>query len=236
MEGLSVGPAISFLAGLLSFASPCVLPLVPAYLGLLSGQASGWGRVRSAEALAHGAAFVGGFSLVFVLWGASATAIGKAVGRQLPWLQRAGGLFLILLGLHLAGALRLPFLYRLQLPVPAAARRSGGYLSAFLAGAFVFCGWVPCVGPVLTAILFLASKAQTVAQGAFLLATYCLGLGLPFLVLAAFAGPLLQRLKRLGRAARALEVVSGLLVAGIGLAALADWFVVLARYSAWFGL
>jgi cytochrome c-type biogenesis protein len=218
----SVELSVALLAGLASFASPCVLPLVPAYLGMLTGVSLESWQGRRLEVVIRSLLFVLGFSLLFIAWGAAATVIGRLVSGQMLLLQRIGGLILILLGLHLTGVLRLPFLYRersLRRLAPGA-----GYAAAFLTGIFFFAGWVPCVGPVLTAILLLAGRSDTVLQGAGLLALYCVGLGLPFVVIALFADALLPRLRRLSRLTRYVEIASGVLVIAIGLAIFFDWY------------
>ena len=155
MEAEGVKVTVAFLAGLASFASPCVLPLVPAYLGMLTGLSlEGWAS-RRGHLLAHAVVFVLGFSLLFVLTGAAATALGRALSRQLPLLQRLGGIALVVLGLHLTGVIRLPFLMR-ERSLRGAANPGMGYAASFLTGMFLFTGWVPCVGPVLMAIYMLA--------------------------------------------------------------------------------
>jgi cytochrome c-type biogenesis protein len=219
----SVKLSVALLAGLASFASPCVLPLVPAYLGMLTGVSLESWQGRRLEVVARSLLFVLGFSLLFIAWGAAASIIGRLVSGQMLLLQRIGGIILVLLGLHLTGILRLPFLYRersLRRLTPGA-----GYLAAFLTGIFFFAGWVPCIGPVLTAILLLAGRSDTVLQGAGLLALYCVGFGLPFVVIALFADAILPRLRRLSRLTRWVEIGSGVLVIAIGLAIFFD------RYS-----
>lgn len=225
---------VALVAGVASFASPCVLPLVPAYLAMLTGLSlEGWsGRRR--QVLAHAVLFVLGFTLVFVLWGAAATVLGRLLGRYMDWLQRLGGILLILLGLHMLRAISLPFLYREQ--TLRSVRSEVGYVASFLTGVFFFAGWVPCVGPVLMAILALAGNSQSVYQGMALLSVYSLGLGVPFLLLALFAGYLIPWVRRFSRAGRWVEIASGTLVIAIGVTIFFDVLVVLARYQSLFGL
>lgn len=235
MEAEGVKVTVALLAGVASFASPCVLPLVPAYLGMLAGLTlEGW-AARRWQVLLHALLFVLGFSLLFIVTGAAATALGRTLSRQLPRLQRVGGLALVVLGLHLMGVIQIPFLLRTR-DLSGAAKPGAGYLASFLTGMFLFTGWVPCVGPVLMAIYMLAGGSETLGQGVVLLAAYSAGLGLPFLLVAVFAGALIPRLRRLGRAARWVEVVSGLLVIGVGLAVFFDALAVLARYGSFLGL
>jgi cytochrome c-type biogenesis protein len=208
-------------AGLVSFASPCVLPLVPAYLGYITG--------RSAEELraAHGAgrlaitaqalAFVLGLALVFAVLGATASLLGQT----LPLLWKLGGLLVILMGLHMLGLFRLPVLDRtVTLSAPLGARQSAlgtGLLGAFLVGLAFGAGWTPCVGPFLAGILALASSQATAPEGVLLLLLYALGLGIPFLL----AGLAVDQARAAMAAARphvlTLERAGGVLLVGMGL-------------------
>jgi cytochrome c-type biogenesis protein len=211
------------LAGLLSFASPCVLPLVPPYLCYLAGVSfeelshSGEakrGAVRGRIIFAA-CCFVLGFSTVFVALGATASVIGSALRQYSDILSVVAGLVIIVFGLHFLGLFRISLLFR---EARLEARRPAGPLGAYVMGlAFAF-GWTPCIGPALAAILSLAGREDSVVQGAGLLAVYSAGLGIPFLVAAAFAGAFLRlagRLKaRMGmieKAMGALLVVTGLL-------------------------
>ena len=213
-----------------------MLPLVPAYLGMLTGLSLEREAADRRLVLLHAVLFVLGFSLLFVLWGAAATALGRLLGQHLPWIQRLGGVGLVVLGLHLLGVVRIPFLYRERSLRSESLRPGAGYLASFMAGAFFFSGWVPCVGPVLAAILMLSASSQTVGQGALLLAVYSLGLGIPFVAMALFAGYLVQWVRRFGRASRWVEVASGVMVILIGLAVFFDTLVVLSQYPSWFGI
>jgi cytochrome c-type biogenesis protein len=173
-------------AGLLSFASPCVVPLVPGYLGYLSGTTVGVQKTvdeqmrrasQRRRVLAHALAFVLGFTLVFTALGASVGLIGYAVRDFLPYIQKAGGLVLIAFGLHAMGVITLPLLYReMRLDARIGPQR-WGYLSSVIIGAIFGAGWTPCVGVVLSGILTLAAASATVSKGAGLLLAYSLGLG-----------------------------------------------------------
>lgn len=234
MDGQSVSLALAFVGGLLSFASPCVLPLVPAYLGYLGGgTVAGLVADRKAGVL-HSLAFVAGFSLVFVALGASVGVLSSLLSRYLVWIQRIGGVVLIVFGLHTLGLLQIPFLYadtRAQF-----RRRGAGYLSSFLMGVFFSAGWAPCVGPILTAILFLASNTQTAAQGAFLLFVYALGLGLPFVLAGLAVGGLTAWIRRMGRYMQWVSWVSGVLLILIGVAIFTDTLRLLSAYGSFFNL
>jgi cytochrome c-type biogenesis protein len=206
----------ALLAGLLSFASPCVLPLVPAYLCFLGGVS--FDRLTDGReppvgrVFAAAAAFVLGFSAVFVAMGASSSALGALIADNLRWLSMAAGAVIVVLGLHYMGVLRLGFLdVEKRLHV---ASRPAGLAGAFVIGlAFAF-GWTPCVGPILATILLLAAGGDSVGYGTGLLATYAAGLGVPFLVAAVAVGPFLRFMRRFKRHMRAVELaIGGLLVA-----------------------
>lgn len=229
-----VAMAPAFLAGVLSFLSPCVLPLVPGYLSLISGfsleslrQGAGGRRVLGRAAL-----FVLGFALVFCAMGAGASSIGQALSYYRLPLMRAAGVLIVLFGLHFAGVLRLPALYRerrfhlLRLP--------GGALGALVLGmAFAF-GWTPCIGPLLSTILLYAAGQGTALRGMGLLLVYSAGLGLPFLVTALALERMLPLLQRLKRHFRALELVTGALLVLMGLLIFTGELATLSRYLTFF--
>jgi len=190
----------ALLAGVLSFVSPCVLPLVPPYLGYLAGvsleELSGEDVDQAAtrKVFFTALAFVAGFSTVFVILGASASLIGQFVSQYLQYLSYIAGALIIVMGLHFLGVFKIGFLYqeaRVQVE-----RKPAGHVGAYLMGlAFAF-GWTPCVGPILATILFVAGSEETTGQGAILLSAYALGLGIPFLLAALFAGPFLNFMKK----------------------------------------
>jgi cytochrome c-type biogenesis protein len=217
LESGSIGFATAFGAGVISFLSPCVLPLVPGYLSYVAGASLESLRDRQSvrlRSLGFAVCFVLGFSLVFVAFGASATALG---GLLLTWRYELGilaGVVVLLFGLHLAGLLPIHLLER-------EARfhteiRGGRVVGAFLLGlAFAF-GWTPCIGPVLGVILTMSASSANLATGTGLLAVYSLGLGLPFLLAALFTDVLLERLRQLSRTGRRLQRVAGVLLAVVG--------------------
>jgi len=229
--------AVALLAGLFSFLSPCVLPLVPAYIGYLSG------AVITAEGITvgrrttflHALGFVLGFSLIFILLGVTAWSIGDLLYGYLPWLAKIGGVVLIVFGLALTGVFKLPFLYaekRIQVQV----NPSLGYLSSFLVGIFFGAGWTPCVGPILGGILILASNAATATQGALLLAAYSLGLGVPFLLVGAAFDAATDVIRRLNQRSHWVSIASGVVLILLGVAVLTNQLVVLARYGPFINL
>lgn len=208
----SVNALTALLAGALSFLSPCVLPIVPAYLGRLAALSAGTSRMR------HALLFTTGFSVIFIALGVSAGYFGGATGRLLPILQIPVGVAVTVGGLHLAGLLRIPQLDRMRAPTPILR---GGYLGSLLLGAAFAIAWTPCIGVVLGAILGIAAAGSNPAGAALLLALYSVGLALPFLALAAVADhspAALQRiLSRLRGGTRIAGIVGGLLVAAIGI-------------------
>ena len=219
---VSVSFPLAFAAGVVSFLSPCVLPVVPSYLAFVSGltldeleEGSASGARRAA--VLHSVLFVLGFTAVFMTLGWAATAAGQAFARLLPWLNRLGGVALILFGLYLAGLLRIGALSRgarFHL-----ASRPSGMAGSFLVGVAFGAGWTPCIGPILASILLYASLEATQGEGALLLATYAVGLGIPFVAASAMFNGFLagvDRVKKwmvpLGRVAGAVLVLVGVLM------------------------
>lgn len=205
-------------AGLLSFFSPCVLPMVPIYLGYLTGGAvASLDAPRGRAPVIHALFFVLGFGLVFVSLGAVAGVLGQLLARYLALVATLGGALLIALGMHMAGLLRIPWLYT-QKSLVAGRPRGTGPGASFLLGLVFAAGWTPCVGPVLGAILLLAADAQTAARGSLLLSIYTLGLGLPFIAVAAAMGALLPLARRLNRYSRWASAAGGVLLILLGFA------------------
>jgi len=208
----SVNALTALAAGALSFLSPCVLPIVPAYLGRLAALSADSSRLR------HALLFTAGFSAIFIALGISAGYVGGAAGRLLPILQIPVGVAVTIGGLHLAGLLRIPPLDRMRAPTPILR---GGYLGSFLLGAAFAVAWTPCIGVVLGAILGIAAAGSNPAGAALLLALYSVGLALPFLLVAAIAdrspAALHRIMSRLRGGTRVAGIVGGLLVSAIGL-------------------
>lgn len=212
----------ALLAGLISFLSPCVLPLVPPYLCFLGGttfdQLTGEGDIPPdvyREVVFAAIAFVFGFTTVFVALGATATAIGQLIASNLDLLAKVAGVAIIAVGLHFLGILKMPFLYRefRSHAVSAPAGIAGAYLVGL---AFAF-GWTPCIGPVLAAILAVAAAEDSVGQGMRLLFVYSMGLGIPFVLAALAIGPFMDFLTRFRKHLGRVEKVMGgaLVVTGI---------------------
>ena len=213
----SVSLAVAFVAGLLSFLSPCVLPLVPSYLGFVTGMSLDElsGAPSRKAVLVPAAFFTAGFSLVFLIMGASATFLGQLLLHYQAWISRIGGVLIILFGLHLLGILRInAFLRERRVQMDS---RPVGNLGAGLAGVVFGAGWTPCIGPVLGTLLTYASARANLAGGMLLLLAYALGLAIPFMAAAWATGWFLNTQKSVRRFIPLFEKISGaiLLVAGV---------------------
>jgi len=216
---------LAFLAGLLSFISPCVLPLVPVYLGYLTGSVvTGEPSPSRRATFSHALLFVLGFSLIFVLvFGAPVGLLGQVMAQLAPLLVKVGGVLLILFGLHTTGLVRIPFL-AMEGRKDWGAERDPSYLRSLLMGMTFAAGWTPCVGPLLGAILTLAFDAQSVGRAVLFLATYSAGLGLPFLVVALLLTFVAERLRRWNRYLRIVSLISGVFLIAVGLLLVTDAF------------
>ncbi len=224
---------IAFLAGLVSFISPCVLPLVPAYLSLLTGSSleelrGGASAGMRARAIAHALAFVVGFSLIFIALGLGASAVGGVLAAHRTLLAQIGGIVVIVLGLQMMGMIRLPFLLMDARVHVQHARRT--YWSSLLVGMAFAAGWSPCIGPILATILAIASQART-AEAAGLLAVYSAGLAVPFLLTAVAIGAILPLLDRIKRFLPAIEFTAGAFLVVVGLVLVNDAFL---NVAGWF--
>jgi len=229
---LSMG--IAFAAGLASFLSPCVLPLVPIYLAQLVGQSVNQSTGQNHNValrlttFLHAVTFVIGFTLAFVALGATASTLGSFLRNNQVILRQIGGVILVLLGLHLTGVLRLPFLY-MQRRIAFRPQRPS-YVASLLTGIIFAIAWSPCIGPILSAILTLAASSATLKLGVFLLLAYALGLGVPFLLL----GLGLDRFSRFLRWVRPylgrIEVATGCLMIAVGVIVFFNLLVFLNQY------
>lgn len=229
MDG-SISFAVAFAAGVISFLSPCVLPIVPGYLGFITGmtmdELSG-GAPRRAV-LVPALFFVAGFSLIFLLLGASATLIGQVLKVYQDWIARIGGMVIIVFGLHLLGVLRFGALMRERRV--HLTRSPAGYAGAAVAGAAFGAGWTPCLGPVLGALLTYASARATLAGGMALLGSYALGLAVPFLIAAAATGAFLRASRRMRGLIPVIEKTSGVVLVLVGLLLVSGTFTVLSGW------
>jgi cytochrome c-type biogenesis protein len=229
----------AFGAGLLSFVSPCVLPLVPGYLSYVSGlsldelRGTASPAVRtSTEArrrvLVASLAFILGFSLVFVALGATASAAGQFLMERLPVLSRVAGAVVIVFGLHTMGILRIEWLY--QTRQVQTTRKPAGFFGALLVGAAFAFGWTPCLGPILAGILAVGASRETVGSAVQLLAVYSLGLGVPFLLTGLAINRFFGTMARIRKHYHAIEMASGGLLVVIGLLIFTNRFTVIAQW------
>ncbi|MCQ9206974.1 MAG: cytochrome c biogenesis protein CcdA [Omnitrophica bacterium] len=232
MDQISIG--LAFIAGLLSFLSPCILPLVPGYISFLSGLSleelqQGAKRKKVLKKAVLGSVFfVIGFSVVFVALGASASFVGKFLAVHMKILSKISGIVIIILGLHLLGILKIGWL---NIDKRLTTKKfSPGIFSAFLIGlAFAF-GWTPCIGPILAGILALAATQSTVMKGMFLLGIYSLGLGIPFIITGFSVGVFTSLFQRYKRFIRYGEIVSGVLIIVIGVLIFSGNLTILLRF------
>jgi len=231
MDAFNVTVGLAFLAGLASFLSPCVLSLVPAYIGYLGGRAAGGEATENKRwtTFTHGLAFVLGFSLVFILFNIIAAALGVVLFDLRTWLAKVGGIVIVVFGLHMTGIFRLPFL-EYDVRVHKQVDGSLGYISSFLMGIFFSAGWSPCVGPILGAIMTFAINGGSIGTGVLLGVSYSAGLAIPFLVAALGIGWVSAILRRYSKVMRITEVVMGILLIVVGVLLFLGSFNLLAYY------
>jgi cytochrome c-type biogenesis protein len=231
MTGLPL-PIAAFVAGLVSFLSPCVLPLVPGYVSLISG--AGVEELKSHESrllrkmMLNSVSFILGFSVVFITLGAISTEVGQLLARYKSTLAQVAGVVIILFGLHLTGLLRINALYsdkRLH-SVKGGSTPGGAFLIGF---AFAF-GWTPCVGPILAVILGFAAEQDSVFKGIALLAVYTMGLAVPFLLTALGIERFLKFYSRFRAHMHAIEVASGALLIALGVLLVLGRFTIISNY------
>jgi len=225
---MSISLLAAFSAGLLSFLSPCVLPLVPVYLASLAGPEIFEAKANRSRLpiFLHSLSFVIGFSIVFIILGVGIGLAGFAISSHLVVIRKIAGSLLIAFGLFMLAALKIPWLNYEKRLSPSLGNTTG-YLRSFLTGSIFSLAWTPCVGPILGGILALAWTSETAWHGAYLLATYSLGLGLPFLIIGAAFDSITPLLKRIHRYSTAIYIASGALLIVVGILILTDrlvWF------------
>ena len=233
MENVSLIMALG--AGLVSFFSPCVLPVIPSYVSYITGMSfeeltgeQNRAAVRKAT-LKNSLFFIAGFSLVFVLLGASSSFIGSILSEYQDVIRKAGGVLIVVMGLYIAGVLKIGFLSqekRLHL-----RNRPAGLLGSFLVGVAFAAGWTPCIGPVLGSILLYAGTSASLTSGVELLAAYALGLGIPFLVTSLTINTALSYFRKISRYMRVISFVSGALLVVAGVLLFTGDFNALGRYT-----
>lgn len=235
MDGENVTLLVAFAAGVLSFASPCVLPLVPAYIGhMVTVSAERPGPPSRLISFLHAASFVAGFSLVFITFWTSIGLIGFLFMDNARYMRELGGAVLIFMGLHLLGIINIGFLNQQYNVGPGRSSGGGpGYPRSLVMGMTFAAGWTPCIGPVLGSIIGLAIIGGKVEEGALLLAVYSAGLGVPFLIVALAADSISARLKKLGRLVAVVPLVSGALVVAVGVLMLTNSLIRINQFFDW---
>ena len=229
---------IAIVAGLASFLSPCVLSLVPIYLTYLSGRSlstnDGFSKNQRITLFLHGLSFVIGFSLVFILLGLAASAIGSVVYDSKDWIAKIGGIIVILFGLHISGIYEIPILnYDLRVQDQQTKR---SYITSFLMGIFFSAGWSPCIGPVLGTILVLAANSGSVLTGTWMLFGYSIGMAIPFLLSTFIAEYLVKLIQRFKKSIVIFEKIFGVLMIAIGVMLFLGIFERFAQYSSFINI
>lgn len=232
--GQSVGVVVAFSAGLFSFLSPCVLPLFPSYLSFITGMSvadltADLGAAAKRRVLLHALAFVIGFSVVFTALGASFSAAGQFLLDYRDVIRRVGGALIVLFGLYIAGVLRLGLFGRTA--QWHLREKPAGYLGTAAVGVTFAIGWTPCVGPILGAILSLASTTENVERGVGLLLAYSAGLGVPFLLSAMALGSFLRFFRRYRPLIPVVERAAGVLLVVVGVLVYTNYYVVLNTWA-----
>ncbi len=221
-ETASVGIAVAFLAGTLSFLSPCVLPLIPSYISFITGLSLDELSDRRWLAFTHALLFITGFTLIFVALGATATGIGRLLNYNQVWLERVGGLLIIAFGLYLLGVFRwAPLARERRIQIQD---KPLGYLGSVAVGLAFGAGWTPCIGPILGSILLYTSTTADLGQGIILLLAYSLGLAIPFLIAALAVERFIQWFRRYRKFIPLTEKLAGAILIGVGLLLVSGYF------------
>lgn len=227
LDNPQVSLGLAFVAGLVSFVSPCVLPLIPTYLSYLTG-VSVWEMANRqdpelrARVWRNAFSFIIGFSLVFIAFGLSASTIGQLLTQYQVLLRQASGALIILFGLHMTGLVKVGMLHREKRA--GYTPRQAGILNSLLMGMAFSAGWTPCIGPVLGSILLLAGNSNSLWAGGSLLAAYSLGLAIPFLTAVLAVGPLVRGLRRYSHLLPLVSVVAGMLMIVVGVMVFTNYF------------
>lgn len=227
-SGSNLSLFIAFTAGLFTFISPCVLPLIPSYISFITGisfeqltSAEDFKRLRR-RTVFHSLMFILGFSFIFIALGASATYLGSLLQKYQDWIARIGGGLIILFGLHIAGFIKIKFLQREKRV--HIRDKPLGYFGSALVGLTFAAGWTPCIGPILGTILVFASTTENLYRGIFLLASYSLGLALPFFLTSLAVNSLLPYFKKITAHLRLISIISGIFLIAIGILLLTGYF------------
>ncbi|HLX13406.1 MAG TPA: cytochrome c biogenesis protein CcdA [Bacteroidota bacterium] len=239
MGGENIGLLTAFLFGLLSFVSPCVLPIVPGYLSFISGvtfdEMNDTANAKSIRnrILLNSVFFILGFSAVFIALGASASAVGQFLHERLNIISKIAGVLIVVLGIHMTGLFKIPFL-NYEKRLHSSAKRLGIFGSFLVGLAFAF-GWTPCIGPILAGILTIAAGEGTVGKGILLLTFYSAGLGIPFFLTGMSVSAFYKVFDRFKRHLHKFEIASGALLICIGILIFTNYLTILSGYlSRWF--
>ncbi len=228
MSPPSIGLFVAFGAGLLSFLSPCVLPLIPSYITFITGLSFDDVAARKRVALVHGLLFVLGFSLIFLALGATATVVGRVMFTQRDLITKIGGAIIIVFGLYLVGLLNITFFARerrLHL-----ADKPVGYLGTVVVGVAFGAGWTPCIGPILGSILIYASSEADLGKGLALLTAYSLGLAIPFILSALAVDRFMSFFQKFKKQMLWMQRGAGVLMIGVGILMITNQFTILASW------
>ena len=228
MEGSSFGIVIAFTAGLLSFLSPCVLPLIPSYVTFITGLSLEDVQKSRRAALVHSLLFVLGFTLIFLAFGAAATALGQLLLYYRAWITRVGGILIIVFGLYMLGVFNISLFSRERRV--HIADKPVGYLGTLLVGIAFGAGWTPCIGPILGSILTYAASSADMTRGLWLLLAYSLGLAVPFLLAAVAVERFLDFFGRMKRQMNWITRTSGVLMIVVGILMVTNYFTILAAF------
>ncbi len=238
METTNIGIFTAFIFGLFSFISPCVLPIIPGYISFISGVSldemqTGENKSKKLRKLIFNSLlFIGGFTFVFILLGATATSLGKIFNEYYDIISKVAGGIIILFGLHMLGVFKIKFLnYEQRFHTQ---EKKLGLFGSFLIGAAFAFGWTPCIGPVLAAILVVASQQETITQGIVLLASYSLGLGIPFFITSISINFFFNIFNKIKKYFRTVEIVGGIMLIVLGILIITNYLTIIAGYfSRW---
>ena len=240
MESVNISFAGAFIAGLLSFLSPCVLPLIPSYVTYITGlsfadlKSEHPSHLVRQKSIIHSLLFIAGFTIVFVLLGASATYLGNFLQEHMNILRKTGGVLIVLFGVHVSGIVNINTL--LGEKRFTIHRKPAGYFGSILVGVAFAAGWTPCIGPILASILIVAATEEKVYHGMALLFVYSLGLGTPFFLSSLALNRFLSFFNRYKKHIRIMEVITGIFLIVIGILIFSNYLSVFSRYvTAWIG-
>jgi cytochrome c-type biogenesis protein len=232
MENLGNFPVItSFIAGILTFISPCILPLIPVYITLITGFSIDQlnNKKNILPALLCSLTFIAGFTTIFVILGLSVTVIGQIVLNNINLLRWIGGTVVIIFGIHLLGIIKIPLLYK-QFSWTDKIKKTSNYFTIYLIGCAFALSWTPCVDPILASILLLASTSQTIGQGTLLLLVYSAGLAIPFILTALFVNKFLFLFEKIKQHYKLIEIITGSLLIIVGILVITNNFSLITNY------